>query len=76
MARASYIYAVLEADSRVWPLVAAFTVKHELCSWYERHEHFGGGVDWHVVRVPDGRQADHNAFEGAPLIHDYWLENR
>lgn len=75
MARATYIYNVLNADPRTWPLIASFTVKHELITWAKNHPDVGEGLDWHVVRVRDGQQATHDTFEGAPRIWDYIQEH-
>jgi hypothetical protein len=53
MARSSYCYVVLQfVGSLPARPVAAFTVKHELCSWMKEHEREYGLQVW---RCPDGR---------------------
>jgi len=76
MARASYIYMAVNADSRCWPVEAAFTVKHELVTWIGQQEDQLEGSDIHVIRVPDGKSATHDMFEGAPYAHDFWKDNK
>lgn len=52
MARSVYIYIV---DSFIGP-IAAFTVKHELMSWWQEHKHMHERQRFVVLRLRDGRR--------------------
>ncbi len=51
MARASYIYIAINSSDTV---VAAFTVKHECATWYQKQSEVVQ-EDLEFFRVPDGR---------------------
>lgn len=52
MARSKYVYIIFHEWSAKNPLIAAFTVKHELLTWLEKcnHEH---KEEFIVYRIPD-----------------------
>jgi len=53
MARSNYIYVVLDRDEPLLsPLLAAFTVRHELISWLNEHDDMKGIT---VHRMRDGQ---------------------
>lgn len=51
IARSTYIYVVLHPDTV--DLVAAFTVKHELRSWWHRCDH-PYKFEYEIWRIQDG----------------------
>lgn len=69
MSRSDYVYVVEYRNMSGSLLVAAFTVKHELCTWLYRRASKDG---LHVTRVPDGSTVGDGAkiaeMDIAPLI--------
>lgn len=52
MARSTNVYLVVEETYEGCAIPhAAFTVKHELAAWLDRH---GWNNDWSIWRLPDG----------------------
>lgn len=82
MPRAATVWIVVNADPRDFPLLGAFTVKHEMVSWLGRQieaEELGEDSDWYIVRATDGGEPNlHSRPEhsGAPHAYEFWKENR
>lgn len=56
MARSSYIYAIID-DAKVNPrqgLIAAFTVRHEMETWYQENSR----PEYVRIRIRDGGKGD------------------